>query len=81
MTGVQTCALPIYKQYETDYDTNITIKDALQQLKPEHNELIYLLEYEGYSYKEIAELTKQSLENVKIKIFRARQQLRKILKD
>ena len=69
------------KQYETDYDTNITIKDALQQLKPEHNELIYLLEYEGYSYKEIAELTKQSLENVKIKIFRARQQLRKILKD
>ncbi len=69
------------KQYETDYETQIAVKTALLQLKPEYNELIYLREYEGYSYKEIAELTEQSLENVKIKIFRARQQLRKILKD
>jgi len=69
------------KQYESDYDTQITVKTALLQLKPEYNELIYLREYEGYSYKEIAEMTEQSLENVKIKIFRARQQLRKILKD
>ena len=49
------------------------------QLSPEDNELIYLREYENYSYKEIAEITEQSLENVKIKIFRARQKLRKIL--
>ena len=69
------------KNYETDYDTHITIKDALLQLSTEHNELIYLREYECYSYKEIAEVTEQSLENVKIKIFRARQHLRKLLKD
>jgi len=69
------------KYYETDYDTNITIKDSLLQLSTEHNELIYLREYEGYSYKEIAALTEQSIENVKIKIFRARQQLRKLLED
>jgi len=68
------------KFYENDYDSEITIKDALMQLSIEHNELIYLLEYEGYSYKEIAEITKQSLENVKIKIFRARKKLREILK-
>jgi RNA polymerase sigma-70 factor, ECF subfamily len=69
------------KFYEKDYDSQITIKNALMELSAEHNELIYLLEYEGYSYKEIAEITEQSLENVKIKIFRARQQLRKMLKD
>jgi len=69
------------KYYETDYDIHITIKDALLQLSAEHNELIYLREYEGYSYKEIAALTEQSIGNVKIKIFRARQQLRKLLKD
>ena len=68
------------KFYENDYDSEITIKDALMQLNVEQNELIYLLEYEGYSYKEIAEITKQSLENVKIKIFRARKNLREILK-
>ena len=66
--------------YETDYDTQITIRDALMQLNSEDNELIYLREYESYTYKEIAELTEQSLENVKIKIFRARKKLREILK-
>jgi len=68
------------KTYETDYDMQISIKDALMELSPEDNELIYLREYENYSYKEIAEITEQSLENVKIKIFRARKKLREILK-
>jgi len=68
------------RNYEASYDTQITVRDALMQLNSEDNELIYLLEYEGYSYKEIAEITEQSLENIKIKIFRARQKLRKILR-
>ena len=63
-----------------DYDMNISLKDALMKLPEEYNELIYLREYEGYSYNEIAGITKLSLENVKIKLFRARQELRKILK-
>lgn len=68
------------KSYEPDYDTSITIKEALLQLNFEESELIYLREYEGYSYKEIAEIIEQSLENVKIKIFRVRKKLREILK-
>jgi len=68
------------RNYEASYDTQITVRDALMQLNPEDNELIYLREYENYSYKEIAEITEQSLENVKIKIFRVRQKLRKILR-
>ncbi|MCF6269194.1 MAG: RNA polymerase sigma factor [Melioribacteraceae bacterium] len=70
----------INKTYEVDYDTEISIKEALLQLNSEDNELIFLREYESYSYKEIAEHTDQSLENVKIKIFRARKKLREILK-
>jgi len=66
--------------YEPQYDSEITLKDALICLSSEHNELLFLKEYGGYSYKEIAELTEQSIENVKIKLFRARQQLREILK-
>lgn len=68
------------KQYETDYDIQISLRDALMKLSTEQNELVYLREYEGYSYKEIAEITEQSLENVKIKIFRARKRLREILR-
>jgi RNA polymerase sigma-70 factor (ECF subfamily) len=63
-----------------DYDMNISLKDALMKLSEEYNELIYLREYEGLSYNEIAGITKLSLENVKIKLFRARQELRKMLK-
>lgn len=68
------------KSYNPDYDIQISLKDALLKLPEEYNELIYLKEYEGFSYKEIAEVTLLSPENVKIKIFRARQQLRKIMK-
>ena len=66
--------------FDPDYESQISLRDALMKLSEEHNELIYLKEYEGFSYKEIAEITKLSLENVKIKLFRARQELRKILK-
>lgn len=66
--------------YEPQFDSEITLKDALICLNSEHNELLFLKEYGGYSYKEIAELTEQSIENVKIKLFRARRQLREILK-
>lgn len=69
------------EQLEVDYDSAISLREALKMLTPEQNELIYLKEYEGYSYKEIAELTEQSLENVKIKLFRARKKLRDILKS
>ena len=64
-----------------NFDEQISLEEALKKLSPEHNELIYLKEYEGYSYKEIAEITELTFENVKIKLFRARQELRKILKD
>ncbi len=65
---------------DPDYDSQISLQDALMKLSSEYNELIYLKEYEGFSYKEISEITKLTIENVKIKLFRARQELRKILK-
>ncbi len=63
-----------------NYDTLISLRDAMLALPVDYSELIYLKEYEGFSYKEIAEITKLSPENVKIKLFRARQELRRILK-
>lgn len=67
--------------YEFNIDWKLSIQNALMRLNEEQNELIFLVDYAGYSYKEIAEITKQSLENVKIKIFRARQELRKHLNE
>ena len=44
------------------------------------SELLYLKEYEGYSYSEIAVITGLSVENVGVKLFRAKKLLRKYLK-
>ncbi|MFA7421422.1 MAG: RNA polymerase sigma factor [Melioribacteraceae bacterium] len=65
--------------YELQLDDRITLQDALKRLRPEQNELLFLKEYGNYSYIEIAEITGDTLENIKIKLFRTRQKLRKIL--
>lgn len=65
--------------YELQLDDRITLQDALKRLRPEQNELLFLKEYGNYSYTEIAEITGDTLENIKIKLFRTRQKLRRIL--
>ena len=66
--------------YELHIEEEITLNEALKSLTPLQNELLFLKEYGGYSYNEIAEITNLTLENVKTILFRARQKLKKILK-
>jgi RNA polymerase sigma-70 factor (ECF subfamily) len=66
--------------YEMNIDTSISLNDALAGLSDDEYEIIYLREYAGYSYQEIAEILQISMDNVKIKLFRVRQRLRKYLK-
>lgn len=56
------------------------IKMAIDLLPDEYKEAFILREYQGYSYNDIAELTNETLTNVKVRIFRARNKIRKILK-
>ncbi len=65
--------------YELHLDDRITLQEALKSLTPQQNELLFLKEYGNYSYIEISEITGDTLENVKIKLFRTRQKLRRIL--
>lgn len=69
------------KNYTESFDLNISIQDALMKLSKESSELIYLKEFEGYSYAEISEMTNISVENVAVKLYRAKKLLRKYLKD
>lgn len=52
---------------------------ALNLLSIEYREAFILHEYEGYSYAEISQMTGVSTDVVKIRAFRARQKLRRIL--
>lgn len=62
-----------------DYSEKEAISEALMQLPPAFREVILLYEYEDLSYEQIAEITNVSLSLVKVRIHRARKQLRTIL--
>ena len=56
------------------------VKMAMDLLPDDLKEVFILREYQGYSYHEIADLTNEKLSNVKVRIFRARNKIREILK-
>jgi RNA polymerase sigma-70 factor (ECF subfamily) len=57
------------------------IKGALARLSPIHRTVILLREYEDLSYAEISKTLRISQQAVKSRIFRAREELRELLKD
>lgn len=61
------------KQYS---DLNEILQEALELLPKIQKSVILLRDYEGYSYKEISEITKLNEPQVKVYIFRARQFLK-----
>ena len=55
------------------------IQTSLELLPEDYREAFVLREYNGLSYNEIAEVIGQSLDVVKVRIFRAKKKLREIL--
>lgn len=55
------------------------IQTSLEVLPEEYREAFILREYNGLSYAEIAEVIGQSVDLVKVRIFRAKKKLREIL--
>ena len=70
----------LLRVYDPNIDIKISLSDALEKIGKEEFELIYLREYAGHSYQEIAQILDISIDNVKVKLFRVREQLRKYLK-
>ncbi|HAK68250.1 MAG TPA: RNA polymerase subunit sigma-24 [Treponema sp.] len=57
------------------------VKAALDQLPPKMKEVLVLREYGGLNYKEIGETLGITEGNVKVRVFRAREQLTKLIGD
>jgi len=55
------------------------VRWGLNQLSDEHREALLLAECEGFTIKEIAEITGTSASNVKVRIHRAKQKLQMLL--
>jgi RNA polymerase sigma-70 factor (ECF subfamily) len=57
------------------------VREHLNKLSPDYKAVIVLSELEGFKNKEIANILQISLENVKIRLHRARSSLKKILDE
>lgn len=60
-------------------DATADLKAAIARLKDDHREMIVLRDINGFSYEEIAQITKCSVGTVKSRISRARTALKDIL--
>ena len=60
---------------------NECIDEYIDTLPDNYKTIIVLSEIEGFTNKEIAEVLNMSLENVKIRLHRARAKLKSILKE
>jgi RNA polymerase sigma-70 factor (ECF subfamily) len=66
--------------YESQYsDLNEILHKALERLPEIQKSSVLLRDYEGYSYKEIGEITGQSEAQVKINIYRGRLALKSFI--
>jgi RNA polymerase sigma-70 factor (ECF subfamily) len=59
----------------------LSLKQAIDELRPEYRELVMLRHFGCLSYQEIAEFKQMPLGTVKNKLFRAHTVLRKALAD
>ncbi len=58
-----------------------SVQEALDKLPPKLRMVLVLKEYGGLNYREIGAMLKISEGNVKVRVFRAREQLEKLFKD
>lgn len=54
---------------------------AIDLLQDSHKEVVRLFYFDGMSVREIAEITEYSVDNVKIRLYRARNKLKEIMED
>ena len=63
------------------YEQNLaTLKHCIKQLKPHYQQIIQLRYFQERTYNEIAEIINEPLNNVKIKILRAKKLLTELIK-
>lgn len=69
----------VYTSDVQQFDLSDVISESLQRLSEVQRAMILLRDYEGYSYKEVADLTQHSESQVKVYIFRARKKMKQYL--
>lgn len=61
-------------------ESRITLAPALGQMKPRERQLLWLAHAEGYSHREIAQVTGLAAASIRLLLFRARRKMAKLLR-
>jgi RNA polymerase sigma-70 factor (ECF subfamily) len=62
-------------------DSQMTLGPALKQMRPRERQLLWLAHAEGYSHREIAEVTGLGSASIRLLLFRARRKIARLLGD
>lgn len=65
---------------QSEIQFSLDMERTFKKLKPRERMILWLAYAEGYSYEEIAEMTETKPNSLKVRLFRAREKLAKILK-
>ena len=66
---------------EPGADARMALAPALRQMKPRERQLLWLAHAEGYSHREIAEITGLASASIRLLLFRARRRIAAQLRD
>lgn len=65
--------------HASQHETNALLAPALAQMKPRERQLLWLAHAEGYSHREIAEITGLASPSIRLLLFRARRKIAALL--
>lgn len=66
---------------ESQAESRAMLAPALRQMKPRERQLLWLAHAEGYSHREIAEVTGLAAASIRLLLFRARRKIAKLLRE
>lgn len=69
------------KSAGTQSDSVAMLAPAMRQMKPRERQLLWLAHAEGYSHKEIAEVTGLASASIRLLLFRARYKMARLLRE
>jgi RNA polymerase sigma-70 factor, ECF subfamily len=63
------------------FDSRATLDPAMARMKPRERQLLWLAHAEGYSHREIAEITGLAAASIRLLLFRARHKIARLLRE
>jgi RNA polymerase sigma-70 factor (ECF subfamily) len=63
------------------FDSQMILGPALASMRPRDRQLLWLAHAEGYSHREIAEITGLATASIRLMLFRARRKIARLLQD